>query len=337
MTKIYRTTGSKRISVIISDNKGRYLVVRTDNDSERSLEFPGFSEANYDFPEEQRENLINKEFEKILGITIDELVLIEVFTDWEYPLGHYIFVGNISSGVPSKIKYKNIYWKKLEDIDDAELNIYGLQVYQKLSECTYCRALHSKKDKLDDFFDRFMIHDAGELVVKAIKEAGGNDSVSKVCTRYYLSHLRAIMVEDENRKKNSTIQNYLKLYKREDLAEEVEDLLQIRIAESMTLRDLIKTIVDRQIAHYDAVSKEEIKFKEDLERLFLEEGPIPLTQFVEYIEEFVVSLVMEMWFYAGELGVDISDTGLDFSVAQGQYRDELLYKIQMMFVEEVVE
>lgn len=62
MTKIYRTTGSKRISVIISDNKGKYLVVRTDNDSERSLEFPGFSEANYDFPEEQRENLINKEF-----------------------------------------------------------------------------------------------------------------------------------------------------------------------------------------------------------------------------------------------------------------------------------
>ena len=136
--------------------KGKYLVVRTDNDSERSLEFPGFSEANYDFPEEQRENLINKEFEKILGITIDELVLIEVFTDWEYPLGHYIYVGNISSGVPSEIKYKNIYWKKLEDIDDAELNIYGLQVYQKLSECTYCRALHSKKDKLDDFFDRYI-------------------------------------------------------------------------------------------------------------------------------------------------------------------------------------
>ena len=51
-------------------------------------------------------------------------MLIEVFTDWEYPLGHYIFVGNISSGVSSKIKYKNIYWKKLEDIDDAELNIY---------------------------------------------------------------------------------------------------------------------------------------------------------------------------------------------------------------------
>lgn len=88
--------------VIIYDNKGKYLVVRTDNDSERSLEFQGGSEANYDFPEEQRENLINKEFEKILGITIDELVLIEVFTDWEYPLGHYIFGGNISSGVPSK-------------------------------------------------------------------------------------------------------------------------------------------------------------------------------------------------------------------------------------------
>ncbi len=48
MTKIYRTTGSKRISVIISDNKGKYLVVRTDNDSERSLEFPGFSEAKFE-------------------------------------------------------------------------------------------------------------------------------------------------------------------------------------------------------------------------------------------------------------------------------------------------
>ncbi len=337
MTKIYRTTGSKRISVIISDNKGKYLVVRTDNDSERSLEFPGFSEANYEFPEEQREDLINKEFGKILGITIDELVLIEVFTDWEYPLGHYIFVGNISSGVPAKIKYKNIYWKKLEDIDDTELNIYGLQVYQKLSECTYCRALHSKKDKLDDFFKKFMLHDAGMLVIEAINESSRNASVSKVCTRYYLSHLRAIMVEDENRKKNSTIQNYLKLYKREDLAEEVDDLLQIQVAENMVLWDLIKTIVDKQIAHYDAVSNEEIKFREQLENLFLEDGPVPLTQFVEYIEAFIVSLVMEMWFYAGELGVHISDTGLEVAIWQSRYREELLYKIQMLFVKEVVQ
>jgi hypothetical protein len=46
---------------------------------------------------------------------------------------------------------------------------------------------------------------------------------------------------------------------------------------------------------------------------------------------------MEMWFYAGELGVDISDTGTDFSISQGEYRDELLYKIQMLFVREVEE
>lgn len=337
MTKMYRTTGSKRISVILCDNKGKYLIVRTEDNSERNIEFPGFSEKNYEFPEEQREQLINQEFGKILGISVDSLSLIEVFTDWEYPLRHYIFLGNISNGVPAKIKYKNIYWKKLEEINEDELNIYGLQVYQKLAECSYCRELHSQKDKLDDFFDRFMIHDAGQLVIEAIKESDGNDSVSKVCTRYYLSHLRAIMVEDENRKKNSTIQNYLKLYKREDLAEEVDDLLQIQVADNMDLRALIKIVVDRQIAHYDAVSKEEIKFREDLERLFLAEGPAPLTQLVGYIEEFIVSLVMEMWFYAGELGVDISDTGTEFSASQGEYTDELLYKIQMLFVREIEE
>lgn len=335
MTKIYRTTGSKHISVIISDDKGKYLVVRNADDSERNLEFPGFSEKNYEFPEEQRESLINEELEKILGITIKQLALIEVFTEWEFPLGHYIFIGTISSGVPSKIKYKNIYWKKLEDIDINELNIYGLQVYQKLSECSYCRELHSKKDKLDDFFKRFMLHDAGMLVDEAIKEADGNASVSKVCTRYYLSHLRAIMVEDEKRKKNSTIQNYLKLYKRDDLAEEVDDLLQIQVADNMFLRDLIKTVVDRQIAHYDAVSDEEIKFREQLEMLFLEDGPVPLIRFAEYVEAFIVSLVMEMWFYAGELGVDISDTGSDFSAIHVQYREDLLSKIQMMFVKEL--
>ena len=334
---MYRTTGSKRISVILCDNKGKYLIVRTEDDSERNVEFPGFLEKNYEFPEEKREQLINQELGKILGISVDSLSLIEVFTDWEYPLGHYIFLGNISNGVPAKIKYKNIYWKKLEEINEDELNIYGLQVYRKLSECSYCRELHSQKDKLDDFFDRFMLHDAGKLVIEAIKEADGNDSVSKVCTRYYLSHLRAIMVEDENRKKNSTIQNYLKLYKREDLAEKVEDLLQIQVADNMDLRALIKIVVDRQIAHYDAVSKEEIKFREDLERLFLAGGPAPLTQFVEYVEEFIVSLVMEMWFYAGELGVDISDTGTEFSASQEEYRDELLYKIQMLFVREIEE
>ena len=137
MTKMYRTTGSKRISVILCDNKGKYLIVRTEDNSERNIEFPGFSEKNYEFPEEQREQLINQEFGKILGISVDSLSLIEVFTDWEYPLRHYIFLGNISNGVPAKIKYKNIYWKKLEEINEDELNIYGLQVYQKLAECSY--------------------------------------------------------------------------------------------------------------------------------------------------------------------------------------------------------
>ena len=59
------------------------------------------------------------------------------------------------------------------------------------------------------------------------------------------------MIESETLKKNITVQNYLRLYNRDDLAEELDGLLQIEIKPSLSLKKMIKESVDKYIAHYD--------------------------------------------------------------------------------------
>ena len=66
-----------------------------------------------------------------------------------------------------------------------------------------------------------------------------------------LTHLRSHLIEDPGLKKNITVQNYFRLYNRADLAESIDALLQIEIREGLLLRDAIREVVDKHIAHYD--------------------------------------------------------------------------------------
>lgn len=51
-----------------------------------------------------------------------------------------------------------------------------------------------------------------------------------------LIHLRASFIENDKLKKNITIQNYLKLYGRNDLAEEIDSFLCINVRDGLPLR-----------------------------------------------------------------------------------------------------
>lgn len=101
-----------------------------------------------------------------------------------------------------------------------------------------------------------MAQDAGMLVSNVIKQAGDSEDIYKMAIRYYFSYLRAWLVESPNLKKNRTVQNYLLLYERQDLLTEVNQVLELHVTEDWTLRYLIKSYIDTNIAHYDRSTEE---------------------------------------------------------------------------------
>ena len=70
-----------------------------------------------------------------------------------------------------------------------------------------------------------MSHDAGRMVSEILDSpASDNKDAYNMALRYYFSHLRAWQVESPNLKKNRTIQNFLIMYERQDLLDEVDVL-----------------------------------------------------------------------------------------------------------------
>lgn len=162
------------------------------------------------------------------------------------------------------------------------------------------------------------------LVSNVIKQAGDSEDIYKMAIRYYFSHLRAWLVESPNLKKNRTVQNYLLLYERQDLLTEVNQVLELHVTEDWTLRYLIKSYIDTNIAHYDRSTEETKQIVTFCNSVFGKEGKFPIDQFVGIMESYMMSLVIEMWFYAGELGADIGNPDPAVAVFMDVNRQELL-------------
>lgn len=326
---MYRTTGSKRISVIIQDKKGRYLVAERMEMGEAYLEFPGFlSEDARLSNDESGLAFVANGIKEILGVEIKEATLIETFYDDEYPFYHYIYRVSTCSGNPQKGYYTGIHWKRLNEIDVDKMNVLSLQVYQKITECTYCLKICNKKSEIDKFIQAYMNHDVGRMVSEILESlAGDNDDVYRMAIRYYFVHLRAWLVEKEDSKKNRTIQNFLRLYDRQDLLQEVEDVLSLEIGENWKLKSIIKDFVDKNIAHYDELKEETEEIVAFCEKVFSKHGVFPLQDFVPYMESYMMSLVIECWYYAGELGDMISDTKPELGFYMGINRQGILQKM----------
>ena len=106
LTGMLRTTGSKRVSVIIQDKKGRYLIAEKAGVEEEPIEFPSFSCKDAKLPEgDEGIKLVTEGIKEVIGIEIKNPKLIETFFDDEYPFYHYIFRVEKYSGSPVKGYY----------------------------------------------------------------------------------------------------------------------------------------------------------------------------------------------------------------------------------------
>ena len=82
--------------------------------------------------------------------------------------------------------------------------------------------------------------------------------------------------------------------------------------------------VDTNIAHYDRSTEETKQIVTFCNSVFGKEGKFPIDQFVGIMESYMMSLVIEMWFYAGELGADIGNPDPAVAVFMDVNRQELL-------------
>ncbi len=333
LTGMLRTTGSKRVSVIIQDKKGRYLIAEKAGVEEEPIEFPSFSCKDAKLPEgDEGIKLVTEGIKEVIGIEIENPKLIETFFDDEYPFYHYIFRVEKYSGSPVKGYYDRIYWQKLDEIKCEGMSWIALQVYQKVSECAYCLKICDKKPEIDIFIQEYMSHDAGRMVSEILDSpASDNKDAYNMALRYYFSHLRAWLVESPNLKKNRTIQNFLIMYERQDLLDEVNAVLDLQVKESWTVRTLIRDFVDKNIAHYDQMKMETEQIISFCEQIFSKEGRYPLIEFVQDIEFYMMSLVLECWYYAGEMGSMISETTVDFAVFMDVNRQDVLDRMHSKF------
>lgn len=80
--------------------------------------------------------------------------------------------------------------------------------------------------------------------------------------------LRALCIESPNLKKNYTAQNLLRLMKRDDLAQEIDTMLEKQFFShrELSIKEALKIMADKYICHYDAIKDDEIVLAEIIEK-----------------------------------------------------------------------
>jgi hypothetical protein len=111
----------------------------------------------------------------------------------------------------------------------------------------------------------------------------------------------------KNKKNNITVQNYFRLYKRNDLAKKIDKLLNTEVKHNLTLKDMIRICVDKYIAHYDKPTNESREIYNYCFNIFSTNGKLPLKEFIKLLDKYIMALITEMWYDAGELGIPMSD------------------------------
>lgn len=301
-----------RFSLVIENQKNEYLICECPlSDTEiGKYEFLGGEIITDTLPslELLKQQIADIVREKI-GLEIDGVHEYERYWRDELPLWiHVIFRATIKAGNPQKRFYKKIVWQPIDKIDVQTLNMYGLQVHRKISECSYCQSINSKKFKLDEFFTNFFDKEEENLaILETLKKAKRDSPIYMLAFKQELIHLRASLIENTKCTKNITVQNYFRLYSRDDLADKVDALLEIEVEENLSLKIMIRESVDKYIAHYDKPSSESNEIYKSCVSVFSANGRLPLKKFIQLLNGFIMALIIEMWYDAGQLGVTMSD------------------------------
>ena len=319
-----------RFSLVIENDQNEFLICETRNTAgNREFEFPG-GEIDTEVlpPFDEFLNTIQQRVLEEVSIEIVDIERLEMYYR-EHPFFvHTIFTAKIKSGKPQPIKYSGVRWALVENIDLATLNMYGWHVIQKISECGYCHFLRQRKNELDKFFDDYFSRAEENLaVLEALDGANHNDAIYMLAFKQEMVHLRASLIENAKLKKNITIQNYFQLYGRNDLAQKINCLLQTNVTASLTLRDMIKTTVDKFVAHYDNPSKNDKAIYDYCYSFFSFDGKLPLRQFVDLLNGYIMSLVTQMWYDAGELGASMSERRPEAQAVIAEFGEGILAEL----------
>lgn len=323
-----------RFSLVIQNGKGEFLVCETDSTSAISyFEFPGGDYISDELPpfdvflQDIQDFML-----RILAIEICDLERLEMYYREDPFFAHTIFSASIKSGTPETTNYKSLQWIPLSDLESLSFNEYGLHVFQKLSECGYCHFLHNRQDELDSFFEAYFSKAEENLSILNILENEEVDpSVYLLAFKQEVVHLRASLIENTKLRKNITIQNYLRLYGRDDLASRIDELLKIQVNSDLSLREMIKVTVDKFIAHYDKPTETDRKIYDYCISIFSVDGKLPLKRFVNSLNGFIMSLIVQMWYDAGELGVQMSERCMEDEQAIIDFGNTFLSEITEAF------
>ena len=300
-----------RFSLVIQNQKNEFLICEcppSDNEAGR-FEFLGGEIATDTLPAfewltRQMIGIVNKK----IAVEIDGIQKLEMYWRDEPLWVHAIFVAKIKSGNPQKKYYTKLLWLPVDKIDIDALNIYGVQVYQKINECGYCRYIRDRQSDLDEFFENFFSREQENLaVLDALKSTSEESSTYILAFKQEMVHLRASLIENAKLKKNITVQNYFRIYGRDDLAEKIDTLLQAEVRTNLSLRDMIKESVDKYIAHYDNPSDASKDIYNYCVSVFSANGNLPLIKFIPLLDGYIMGLILEMWYDAGELGIAMSN------------------------------
>lgn len=319
-----------RFSLVIQNDAGEFLICETEEVSgQKKYEFPGGEFETSELPPfEDFLKSVHDTVLKEVSIDVCDLERLELYFREEPFFLHTIFTARVLSGDFQPIKYHKAHWMPIDKFVAEEFNLYGLQVLQKLNECGYCHFLRQRHDEINNFFnDYFSKAEENLAVLEALDNAEKNNSLYMLAFKQEMIHIRASLIENAKQKRNITIQNYFRLYGRLDLAEKIDQLLQLKVKDNLSLREMIKTTVDKFIAHYDDPSDEDKGIYEYCISLFALDGNLPLTDFIRLIEGYIMSLVTLMWYDAGELGVLISDRRAEDRLAILKYGETSINKI----------
>ena len=323
-----------RFSLVIQNDAGEFLVCETEKISgQKKYEFPGGEFETSELPPfEDFLKSVHDTVLKDVSIDVCDLERLELYFREEPFFLHTIFTARVLSGDFQPIKYHKAHWMPIDKFVAEEFNLYGLQVLQKLNECGYCHFLRQRHDEINNFFnDYFSKAEENLEVLEALDSAEKNNSLYMIAFKQEMIHIRASMIENARQKRNITIQNYFRLYGRADLADKIDELLQLNVRENLSLRAMIKTTVDKFIAHYDEPSDVDKEIYEYCVSLFALNGKFPLKDFISLLNGYIMSLITLMWYDAGELGVMLSERTTEGQRLIVEYGENLLSKIVNTF------
>lgn len=286
------------ISAVIEDRKGQILMCAVNNENNREVwVFPGtYASSEYSAICKLQE-FCNLELN--IEIECERFFLRDIKSDSFIRMGCN---AKIVKGTIIKKNYKKTKWFSVCEIKELEIWDYDRVVAEKVATCEYCKYRFYNKEEIEEFDENMQNKMEVVTDLSKILDETSDDTMIKIVFERYLSHVRAMYIENSGKslKNNITIQNYLKVNKYEDLAQYIEDIFEIEINEGITLKKVIRECVDKYIAHYDKPSEETNYYYELCSKLIGKQGKIPLRDFMASLQYCTRMCLTVVWYESGE-------------------------------------